>query len=145
MQPVPNQDLVALNVYLSGLPRCSRRTGIHVRNSTSFESFQEGCSSRPMIVSQKARLIIANETVRYVAVRNLVGPCLSSAFLEQHRLSGPGATCSFSVTYPSFAGCQTEVMSFAIVEDCLVDLLIPVEWFIHHSLEAGMLTCVIYV
>ncbi|KJA13611.1 hypothetical protein HYPSUDRAFT_49373 [Hypholoma sublateritium FD-334 SS-4] len=39
------------------------------------------------------------------------------------------------MTYTSFAGYDTEITAFVIVEDCPVDVILPADWFPKHSLE----------
>lgn len=122
----------------------AERTDVVVRPSSSLRPLiLEGCSREPLIALQNPKLFIASQSVDFLAVDMLAGPCLSSSFLERNNLASAGNTCSYSTTYPSYSGFNTEVLAFAIVEDSPVDVLLPTYWFTHRSLEPGELLMIL--
>ena len=112
-----------------------------VRVSSAVQPlFVEGCSTQPLTVFVEPWFIVSNELVSYTAVPGLLGPCISSDYLQRKGLPADGPWCAQSVTFPSFTGCNTEVLAFAVVDDCPVDLLVSVEWLVARSLESGKFT-----
>ena len=91
-------------------------------------------SVNPMYHSQHQhdspmQFLIATHPVTFGLVHGLRSPCISSTFLDAHSVFYRGKSCEIPLTFAIAAfGCHTEVVTFAALDDCAFDILLPTDW-----------------